>query len=245
MDFIQSFFVIVNNHWLLVAFCAPLLWALVNIIDVYFVKGIYKDALDGTIITGLFQIIPIVGIIVFLISDYSASLSGEMAELISFWPILALALCAGFLFNLAFYFYFKALFSHNDVALLQIVWSLTIVLVPILSFVLWGEHLSVYKYAGMGVTLLGVMLLTRSRKLKAKFSRPYVIVMLFAVIILSVSMVFEDKVFESLAPYTHGFFIGFLFFSLGALINAIYFAVLKRRNPLLFIQKFFRLFIIA
>ena len=44
--------------WFLVALIAPFLWAIVAIIDTYFVDGVYEDEYDGTIISGGFQSLP-------------------------------------------------------------------------------------------------------------------------------------------------------------------------------------------
>ena len=44
--------------WIAIAFIAPALWALVALLDTYFIDGIYRDATDGAIISGLFQGLP-------------------------------------------------------------------------------------------------------------------------------------------------------------------------------------------
>jgi hypothetical protein len=64
------------DNWLLVAFLAPFFWALVNIVDVYFVDGIYKDDIDGIIIFGLFQIIPSILLPFFIKKDMLTKLAG-------------------------------------------------------------------------------------------------------------------------------------------------------------------------
>ena len=172
----MSFLSIISNffqvHWLVLAFLAPMFWAIVNVVDVYFVKGIYKDELDGSIITALFQIIPVL-VILILLKISANQVGGLTSGINGKESLLLLALVGGFLFNLAIYFYYKALFNHDDVALLQIIWSLTIVVVPILSFLLLGEELPFYKYLGMGIVLLGVVLLSLNKKLEAKFSWKY------------------------------------------------------------------------
>lgn len=242
MDHLVSALDFLDGHWLLVSFMAPLLWALVNIIDVYFVKGIYQDELDGTIITGLFQIIPAIVALFFINSGFAIN---GVSHIEWYDPILLLALFGGFLFNLAFYYYFKALFRHSDAAFLQIIWSLTIIVVPVLSFIIFKEVLSWVQYLGMGIALIGALALSSSKKLKEKFSWRYLLIMSAAVVILSVSMICEDKVYGDLTSRGYGFSIGFLFFSLGAVLNGLFFAIIKKRNPFPFIRKYFHIFIIS
>ncbi|MDD4989808.1 MAG: EamA family transporter [Candidatus Pacebacteria bacterium] len=248
----MSFFIPLINffqtHWLILAFLAPMSWAVVNIIDVYFVGKIYKDELDGTIIAGLFQILPWAVLIFFLNIDMGQFINfGTNGS--SFWvdPILFIALFGGFLFASSFYFYFKALFSNNDVALLQIIWSLTIIAVPVFTFLLWGERLSFYEYLGMGVILLGATMLSMSEGLRAKISSRYIWIMIGAVIFLSFSMVLEEKAYSDLAARglgNQGFLVGLLFFSIGAFLAGIFFAIVGKRNPLPLIKKYLKTLLI-
>src|SRR3989338_7613003 len=108
MDLLMEFS---KNHWLIIAFLAPMFWALVNIIDVYFVGVIYKDELDGTIIAGLFQIVP--WPILFFIADFrlSDAINFETGNVLGISNTLLLSFLGGMLYATSFYFYFKALFS--------------------------------------------------------------------------------------------------------------------------------------
>ncbi|MCX6789748.1 MAG: EamA family transporter [Candidatus Gribaldobacteria bacterium] len=248
MDFLITILNFLQSHWLILAFAAPMSWALVNLIDVYFVGKVYQDELDGTIIAGLFQILPWTVLIFFLKIDMGQFINlGGGGN--SFWvdPILFTALVGGFLFASSFYFYFKTLFSHNDVSLLQIIWSLTIVAVPVFSFLFWGEILSFYQYLGMVVILLGAAMLSLSKGLKAKISSRYIWLMLGAVIFLSLSMVFEEKVYSDLAARglgNQGFLVGLLFFSIGAFLAGLFFAIVGKRNPLPLIKKYLKILLI-
>lgn len=249
MLLVPDIFEILKNHWMLVSFLAPMFWAAVNVIDVYFVGKVYRDEIDGTIISGIFQIIPFSIISLFFLKInlnqfVSVGGSGNL-----FWidPIILLAILGGFLFTSSFYFYFKALFKHNDVAFLQIIWGLTIIVVPLLAFLFWGEKLSALKYVGMGTTLLGAILLSTNKKLRDKFSLRYLWVMIWAVVILSLSMVFENRVYTELSARglnDQGFLVGFLGFSLGAFLAGVFFALAKNRNPFPLIKRYALLFIL-
>ncbi|MEK7172660.1 MAG: DMT family transporter [Patescibacteria group bacterium] len=239
MGFLISLLNFLQSHWLILAFLAPMFWALVNIIDVYFVGKVYRDALDGTIIAGLFHILPWLALIFFLKINTS--------QLINMNQTLLIALLGGVLNISAFYFYFKTLFNRNDVALLQIIWGLTVVAVPVLSFLFWGEILPFYKYLGMGVVLLGATMLSMSKGLRSKISRRYLGTMLGAVVFLSLSMVFQDRAYSDLAAKglgNQGFLLGFLFFSLGAFLTGLFFAIVNQRNPWPLIKKYFKIFLV-
>lgn len=245
MEFLSEFS---KNHWLFFCFLAPALWAVVNVVDIYFVHGVYKDELDGTIIAGLVQIIPALVLLLFLQIRLN-----EFVHINSnghyFWidPVVLLAIAGGFLFTSSFYFYFKALFHKNDAALLQIFWGLTIVVVPLLAFLFWGEKLSVYKYIGMGVTLLGAVILSISEKLKSRFSKKYLWIICGAVIFLSTGMVFADRaytIFSDRGLGNQGFLLGFFCFSIGGFMSGILFAILGKRNPINFIKRYYKTFLV-
>jgi len=242
---ISDFF---TNHWLLLSFCAPALWALVNIIDVYFVKEIYTDEWDGTIISGLFQIIPWCFFITFV--NFGDSFSLLFSSPGSFAPdrLVWFAIVGGFLFVASFFFYFKALFKNIDVALAQIIWSLPIVFVPLISYVIGTEVLGWNKYVGIAVTLLGLIVLSLSGYIRQNINIKYLFVMMMAVIIFSLSMIFEDAAYtriDSLGYGNDGFWFVFAMFSLGAVLAGVFFAMIKKRNPWSLIKKYWKVFVLA
>ncbi|MDD4901485.1 MAG: hypothetical protein PHS62_05330 [Patescibacteria group bacterium] len=240
MEIFLEFF---KQHWLAIAFLAPMFWALVNIIDVYFVAGVYRDELDGTIITGLFQIIP--WPVLFFVADF------RLADAVNFHsgvdPTLWLSFLGGGLYTASFYFYFKALFSKNDVSLLQIFWNLTVVAVPVLSFLLLGEILPLVKYAGLVIALLGATMLSFNAKLRGNFSKRYFLIMLGAVLFLSLSMITEEKAYNLLNNTygAEGFWLGFFFFGLGAVAAGLLCAAFFKRNPLRLIKKYYKIFLLS
>lgn len=241
--------VFLDSHWLILAFLAPMFWALVNLIDVYFVDGVYEDELEGTIIMGIFQAIPCLFLIFFLKIDLSQLISfNAVSGQLVFEPMILLALLGGILFNLSFYFYYKALFHHNDVGLLQILWSLSIVVVPFLAFVLWREKLPVYGYLGMFITLLGIIVLSFHKGMDRKVFQRYLLVMLAAIVFFSLSMVLENKAYNVIAGRgwgNQGFLLVFLCFSLGALISSIILLLFNHKNLWPLIRRYYKVFILG
>lgn len=242
MEIFSEFF---KNHWLVIAFLAPMFWALVNMIDVYFVDGIYKDELDGTIISGLFQIVP--WFILFFVVNFKLSDAFSLSNVWGIDSTLFLSFLGGMLYTSAFYFYFKTLFNHNDVSMLQILWNLTVITVPVLSFLFFREILPSFKYIGMAVVLFGATMLSFNPKLRNKFSAKYFWTMIGAVLFLSLSMIIEEKAYNLLnVTYgNQGFWMGFFFFGMGAFTTGLLFAVYSKRNPLPLIKKYYKIFLLG
>lgn len=236
-----------RDNWILVAFLAPMLWALVNIIDVYFVDGIYQDEWDGLVISGLFQLAPWVVIIPFVNWDFSRLIVIHDGSF-TIDRSLPLAFLGGFFLMCAYYFYFKALFYRNDVALFQVLGNLTVVVVPILAFIIYREVLPLYQYAGMSVTLAGATILSLNKKLKVSHGEKFFWTVVMGVIFFSLSLVVEEQAYSSLREQGYGnqgFLIGLFFFSLGAAFSGGMFAFIKKRNPLILTKKYLGVFVFA
>ncbi|MBU2025598.1 MAG: hypothetical protein ABIC19_04260 [Patescibacteria group bacterium] len=247
----ESFF---SGNWLVVALLAPMLWALVSVIDVYFVGGkIYKDEIDGAMISGLFQLVP-AGFLFFLIRGelslfwHETLNQGPLLEVVlgsEKFQAVILAFVGGFVLNLAFFFYFKALFSRNDASLVQILWNLCVVVVPLLSFLVSGEVLPAYKYAGMGIVLAGATLLSLDKTLRETVSARFLWMMAGAILFWSVAMVIQDNAYGMLENHGYrdwGFWIGLFFFTLGGFYSGLLFLIFSMRSPLRLIRKFFPIF---
>lgn len=204
----ETFFSFWHN-WLIVAFIAPMLWALVNVLDVYFINGVYENEFDGTIISGIFQLAPWV-----LVAWLGFDLPDK--------KVTAMAIAGGFLYSVSTFFYFKALFGTKDAASTEILWNLSIPIVPFLAFILINEKLSVTHYAGIGISFIGALLLSFDDKIRIKQFRGLPLIITGAVIFLALSMIIEESVYKKT-----DFWPGFLLFSLGAFIGGIFFWVFR------------------
>ncbi|HBU07510.1 MAG TPA: hypothetical protein DEB09_05515 [Candidatus Magasanikbacteria bacterium] len=244
-----SILAFLDSHWLILSFLAPMFWALVNMIDVYFVDGVYADELEGTIIMGIFQAIPCLFLMFFLKIEFSQLFNFNSANgQLFFEPMILWALLGGLLFNLSFYFYYKALFHHNDVGLVQILWGLSIVAVPFLAFVLFREKLPVYSYLGMAITLLGGVVLSFHKGIKKGTLKRYLFIMISAIVFFSLSMVLENKAYNVIDARgwgNQGFLLVFLCFNLGALLSSIILLLVSRKNPWPLIKKYYKVFILG
>jgi uncharacterized membrane protein len=196
------------NYWFAIALVAPFLWALVNVIDVYFVDGVYEDEFDGAVIMGVFQLIPWLfvplGIVSFVVPPMTA---------------VAFSFLGGFLFLCSFLFYFRALFTENDVAVIQVLWNLSIPLVPILTFIFLGERLEIIQYLGIGVTFIGAVVFALAGGVLREKFRKVMGTMVVAVVALSASMVLQDRAYAISGQ--GDFWSTFLVFCLGASVAGV------------------------
>lgn len=182
-----------------------MLWALVSLIDIYFINGVYENEFDGTIISGIFQLAPWV-----LIPWLGFDLPDKR--------VATMAIAGGFLYSVSTFFYFKALFVSGDAVATELLWNLSIPIVPFLSFIFIGEHLSAIHYVGIGISFIGASLLSFDDKIRTKKVRGLPLIMIGAVIFLALSMIIEESVYKKT-----DFWPGFLLFSLGAFIGGVFF----------------------
>jgi drug/metabolite transporter (DMT)-like permease len=171
--------------WLLLAFVAPLLWALVTVIDVYFVDGVYQDEYDGAIIAGVFQslvwLLVFFGVVGFTFPNPDASM----------W-----AFGSGVLWIVYTFFYFRTLFAYNDSVLMQVLGNISVLAVPFFAWFLLGERLEPIHYVGIGIAFVGVTIFSLDRTIaKGKFS-DVAPPMILAVGVLSLSMVFGKRAYD-------------------------------------------------
>lgn len=193
-------------NWLQLAFIAPILWAAVALLDTYFVHCVYVDAMDGTVISGLFQSTPWLLLPLGLVQFHSPGMAAT-----------ALALVAGALFLLSFLAYFTALFVANDGALMQLLWNLTVLVVPFVAWLLIGEQLSANHYVGIALAFVGLAAFAIGPGAKPKGAAPIARAMLAAVALLALSMVASKQAYH-LATDVVGddFWSVFLLFCTGA-----------------------------
>ena len=196
------------SNWIIVAFLAPFFWALVNIIDVYFVSSVYEDEWDGIIINSVFQslplLLPLLGIVTFVFPGILPSV---------------LAFTGGALLVISFFFYFKTLFISSDVVVVQAFWNLSVPLVPFFAWLLIGEKLTFVNYVGIALAFIGAMLFTLHKKIKERRLGKVFAVMIGAIVFFSLSMVVQAEAFRLMDG---DFWSGFLIFSLGASVTGLF-----------------------
>ena len=219
------------DNWLFLALLAPFFWALVNVIDVYFVKGIYKSEYDGIIISGVFQILPWLLV----------PILGIGGEIKAFGTLLAVL--GGFLYMLGIFFYFRSLFAQADAALIVIIWSTVGVVVPLVEAIVFGERLTLMQYFGIAITFFGTALLSTDFRLRSRKLGKIYANMIFAVAFCSVALILEDRAYDRVS-----FWNGTLFISLGAFLCGMFFWLIRpgeKNSHVRLAKRYFKIFFVA
>lgn len=223
--------------WLIVALIAPMLWALVSLIDNYFVDNVYEDEFDGIILSSLFQLLPwlLVPVGVLHFSPFG-------------WNMLW-AVASGFFFLASLFQYFRSLFRVNDSALMQILWSLSVPLVPFIAFFVVGEVLLLFHYLGIAIAFAGVLLFNFDIDSGAtKRLRKVALPMTYAVVFMALSMVFGKKAFV----FSSDVQTNFLLFCLGGVFILLLVPMFDRTSIVergvhigTLLKKYFLVFLLA
>lgn len=204
------------GNWLIVAFLAPFFWAIMNIIDAYFVSSVYEDEWDGGIISSLFQLSAWL-LVVFGLVEF---------QFPGTWPAF-IAITSGILLAFSFFYYFRTLFVSHDVVVIGSIWNLSVPLVPFLAWLIVGERLSRMDYFGIILAFVGATLFVVHKRIREKNLWSVIKNMLFAVTLLSLSMVLQNWVYD----HAHiEFWTGFLLFSSGSALAGILMIAIDKRS---------------
>ncbi|MBI2416032.1 MAG: EamA family transporter [Candidatus Kerfeldbacteria bacterium] len=187
---------------------SPFLWAIVNIIDDYQIKKIYKNPSLAIIMTGLFLFVPLI-------------ISAGEANFFETKSII-FGIISGIAIVLSNWFYFKAL-SREETSIVIALWTLTPVIVYVLSFIFLGEVLNTRQSIGSGIIIVGSLLISLFGKKYLRFS-PTLIIMLFASMLYAVNALLEKETYNNAGT----FFSGFFFITLGMIIATLCFLCSKK-----------------
>ena len=170
----------------IVALACALLHAGANILDSYFSNKIFNRLATLIFISNIIGFIFLPFILFFNHPHYLAL------------PILGIIFIIATIEILYQYPYYWSL-RHTDTSIVTSLFSLGKILTPLLAFLIVGEHLSWYQYAGFFLIILSSSLLTFDLK-KLRFNRAFLLMLLVS-IILSVQAVLYKYVFDAGAGY--------------------------------------------
>ena len=218
------------QSWMVVSIAIPIFYALDCVLDSFFVgKKIYSNATEASLLSGLFTLVIIIFCIPF---------AGHFKQ--PDFDILVLGITNGALYFLHIYFYFNALFKLNDVSNLESFLGFNAVLVPLFAFVLLNEQLNQNQYIGIGVSMLGVIILTLSNLKRGLFTRTLGI-MSGAIVLLAMTFIIQSEISKYINFYTT-----FVLFLTGILLCTL-FLWLGSNSPdiVTTAKKYFRFFLIS
>ncbi len=179
------------HSWIVVAVAVPVFYALDSVLDVFFVdRKIYRDPVHATVISGLFSVLYLFAL-VFKFKDF------QLPEL----TILAAGIGNGMFYIGHVYFYFRVLFKLNDASNLECFLGFSVILVPAFAFIFLGEKLTLFQYIGTGISVIGVLCLFLINIARDSAKHSFLI-MSHAVIILSLTFIIQDKIYQYVNFYT-------------------------------------------
>lgn len=200
------------DSWIAMGLFAAGAWALSSVVDVCFVgDGVYREPADGPIIAGLFCALPV-------LTGFG---SGNWYD--AGWDVAGIAMLSGVLYLLHIYFYFKALFILNDASNAEIFNTLSVLIVPVLAFVVLDERMAPLDYLAIALALLGILLLIN--KQAARLSRLAISHLAVSVFCVSLTMVMQAWVLQHA---TYGLAVSL--FSAAAFLSVVLVLCLQRNR---------------
>lgn len=134
--------------WFFFAMLAPVVWAMATILDVWLVgSGVYSRAIDGAIISASFSSLPLL-----------AMLPSIQVANIAAYPAI-ISFIAGVFFYFHTLYFLKALFALNDAASADSIDTLSVVVVPVLAFLLLGDVLVIQHYLAILCSAMGCFII--------------------------------------------------------------------------------------
>lgn len=218
--------------WFYLALLAPLLYAVVNLLDDNLLRHVYKSPYLGTIVSGLFAGLPLL-ILPFVTLPYTPT------------NLMILAIVTGIL-NLVFiYFYFVSLGEGSPSTVVAVL-GLSPAILPLLAAVFLNERLAGLQLVGLGLVVLASVGLSLSGRQKNSFKA--ITPLLLASTILCANSLLLKYVFDRA-----DFLSVYLLFSLGMMLGGCLFTgflIAKKDNELLAsfrqtTKKFFLLFLVT
>lgn len=193
-----------HNNWLLLALIAPLLWALVVLIDDNLLRKVYRSAGFGAMVAGLFGIFPFLYL----------SITNDTYTLPP--RVMAAAITAGILTVGFYYFYFKALATEEPSTAVAML-NLMPVLVVVLAAIFLKETLVFKQYLGLGAIILSstYLGLLEARRLKFSKATGYIFM---GVILIAVASILSKYSYDQATFRTVFAWVSFGLFVAGASI---------------------------
>jgi drug/metabolite transporter (DMT)-like permease len=197
-------------NWFFLALLSPALWAIVVLIDDNLLRGVYKSPSVGTVVMGIFSLLPLLGLLFFPISVPSIL-------------IIFLSLISGFLLVISVWFYFKSLNIETPSVVLAL-WNLTYVIVPVIAYFFLGEFLRPLQYLGFALVLFASFLISLPKLKNLKIHKAFSLMFLSSVL-YAISSVLQKYVYNST-----DFWSGYVFITIGTSIAGLLFIVFSPKG---------------
>lgn len=134
--------------WLMFALMSPFFWAIVHVLDAYCVDKVFDRSWIGIFTSALAMLFVMPLLAIGLLFGGVSTMSME-----------SVALCglSGVVFMTSQILYFKAL-EETESGIVAAYWNIIPLILPVLSYFLWGEVLTQSRYIGIGVLIVSSVL---------------------------------------------------------------------------------------
>lgn len=195
--------------WFALALFAPLLYAIVNLLDDNLLQHVYRSAHVGTIISGFFGLLPT---LIILALGKSGALPLDM---------LLLSIGAGVATTIAIYHYLVGLGRENPSVVVAL-FSLSPAIIPFIAYFLVDERLSLHAYIGFGIVVVAGLAYSMVDLKGFKLSSALVPVLVSALLLDGVSL--TNKYI-----YSHvDFFASYVYYGVGMALGALLFMTMLK-----------------
>lgn len=190
--------------WFYLALLAPLLYAIVNLLDDNLLRFVYKGPYLAAAASGIFGALPLLSL--FFVDPTPIPIS-----------LASIMVAAGFMTSLYYFLYFKSLAIESPSVVVAIL-GLVPAIVPILAYYFLGEKLVGAQLAGFVIVLLASMVLALTDVKKLKLSAAFFPLM-GVVLLLSAISIMTKYVYDRTEFYS-----AFMYMSFGVGLGGIYLA---------------------
>lgn len=190
--------------WFYLALLAPLLYAIVNLIDDNLLRFVYKGPYLAAAASGIFGALPLLSLFYVDPTPISNSLA-------------AIMVAAGFLTTIYYFLYFKSLAVESPSIVVAML-GLVPAIVPILAYYFLHEKLTGMQLVGFAIVLIASIALAMTDIKRFKFSSA-LLPITGAVLLLSIISIMTKYVYDHTEFYS-----AFMYLSFGVGLGGIYFA---------------------
>lgn len=194
-------------NWFYLALLAPLLYAVVNLLDDNLLQFVYKSPYLATASVGFFGSLPLLS----RLFIHASALSTHLA---------LLAVASGFLTLAYYFFYFRGLESDSPSIVIAL-FGLAPATIPFFAHFIVHEQLLPLEIFGFAIVLLGSLGLAVSDFKRFKLSKALVFVAI-AVVFMDIVSIMTKYVYQRV-----DFYPAYLYFSVGMGLGGIFFLLIN------------------
>ena len=203
---------LITMSWLTLALLAPLLYAIIILIDDNLLRTVYKSPQVGAAISGVFGLVPALVLLILGHGDLSMP-----------FGLALLSVVAGLILVISYYFYFQGFESANP-SVVAAVLTLTPVLIPFVAHFLVDERLTGTAIAGFIILVVAAFAYTSVDTKKITINKTLLPVLVAALMLDGVAV--ANKFVYQRAD----FYAAFIYFSLGMLVGGLVFWVIAKQS---------------